>query len=779
MTVKSIGVFLILAIFFCIGWLFKELYWVPKINDKAHLVGLYGTVSIYRDNFGIPHIVAKTSDLDAFFGLGYVQAQDRLWQMVFQRHVARGTLSELFGKKTINEDKFLRAWGFFRAAKLAWKTLDPEIKKAAESYTAGVNTFIQQGHYPMIFKLLGYKPKLWTVYDSIAWQKLMAWELQNEWEYKLKNQYIFDKYGLKAIEQYFPPYPRKAPTTLSIHDLRQTGLIRNKFESIKNISTNIDHLNQVLLKSLAFTSDLQQQLGFEDFPGKGSNAWVIAGKYTRSGKPLLANDVHLKLSAPSLWYLAELKGPHLHVYGASIPGLPAIIIGHNNHIAWGITAGYGNTQDLYVLPQNAKLQTISEVIRVKGGKPIKFDVQMSQYGPVINNVTPHMQKIHEKITIRWTALQPGDTTPEAFYKLQYAKNWTEFKQALSYYVAPTLNVIYADTDGNIGYYYAGKVPIRQGWSGELFASTNDRWTGYIPFKKLPHVYNPQKGVIVSANNKVAPDVYPYILSFKWKVPPFRAERVHQLLKDRNSFTVKDMMTIQNDTKSLFWESLKPIMLKAMPEDVLSRQGLNILKKWNGDFSRNSKGATIFAYWVKQISVIWPKELAYGENWLSALFVKNYLKKEISNFLANTLSKAMHNLVDERGYQENHWRWGEVHHAVFNELGVGKVPAIAWVWRRQISTPGGNYTLNVGACHSENMQQIAGPTYRQVIDLANLNDSAFIQTLGQSGNVFSRWYDDLMVMWRNGHYIKMRSYSRLSKIRPHGHCLILLPQKKKF
>ena len=277
-----------------------------KTTGTLYLKGLHGPVMIYRDHYGVPHIVAKKSDTDAYFALGYVHAQDRLWQMTFQKHVASGTLSEIFGEKTLKEDEVLRTWGFYRAAKAAWPALDAKTKSFIESYTAGVNAYIARGRYPLQFTLIHYRPKPWTVIDSIAWQKLMAWNLQNSWMAKFKNVLLMRKYDLYGVRYFKPPYPENAPTVLSKQDLLQSNLTLKAFAAQKPIHDLLGSLNN-LQNNFAFTNKIRKQLGFREVPGKGSNAWVVSGRMSATGKPLLADDPHLGLQAPAIWYLAEFK----------------------------------------------------------------------------------------------------------------------------------------------------------------------------------------------------------------------------------------------------------------------------------------------------------------------------------------------------------------------------------------------------------------------------------------------------------------------------------------
>ena len=395
-----------------IGATILYLYFSTSNSRSGQIVlnGLQGKVVIDWDRFGIPHITAYSSDSDAFFALGYVHAQDRFWQMELDRCIVQGTLSEIFGSATLKQDEFLRTWGFYRAAQTAWPALDKPTQALIHSYTEGVNAFLQHGHLPLEFKLLRYQPKPWTDIDSIAWSKMMAFDLQNIWQQKIFNYQIVERLGKNQIPVLLPPYPVNAPTVLSEQDLRQSGLL--KFQ--KQVWPILNKRNKISAQQLSqlslYIQRVQHSLGFQNYTGKGSNEWVISGRFTASGKPLLANDPHLSLAAPATWYLVELKGPTLHVVGATLPGLPGVVIGHNDAIAWGMTNVNPNTQELYLEPSTADFQILHEMIKVKGQKTVDWPVYLSKEGPIINKVS-QVGSIQQPVALKWTALFPGRNTP--------------------------------------------------------------------------------------------------------------------------------------------------------------------------------------------------------------------------------------------------------------------------------------------------------------------------------------------------------------------------------
>lgn len=688
--------------------------------------------------------------------------------MEFQRHVVKGTLSEMFGEATISQDKFLRTWGFYRSASNDWNKFDEKTKAIINSYTAGVNEFLRNNNLPIELILLRYKPQEWTNIDSIAWGKIIAWQLQNSWQDKIENYCLSKTYGQLSISLFKPPYPQDAPTTLSIQNLINTGLLTRSF---KYVNKNDEFANFNFPDISAVYKQLNRTSNTHNIPGKGSNNWVISGRFTKSGRPILANDIHLELSAPVLWYLAELKGPVLHVVGASIPGVPSIIAGRNSYIAWGITNAGLDAQDIYIVPNTDQIKIIKEDIYVKDSEAIQYEVKISSVGPIINDII-ESRDLQDKVAVKWTALQPGDTTIQSFLKINYAQNWQQFKEALQDYVAPSLNFVYADNQNNIGYYLPGLIPIRNGWDGKFPVPLDKKhqWEGFIPFEYLPHVYNPSEGIIISANNKCVPDIYPYQLTYHWIEMPYRILRLSDLLKKHNAnLDLGKMIEIQTDTKNHLWTDMKPIMLQTFPLDPASQKALDILKKWDGDLTLNSIGATIFSFWFQEIKKLQPVPSIELLNLTNPLFIINQLTSDgkfcklnnannCKEYLSLTLQTAMRNLIERLGKKENNWQWGKIHFSTFRALGFGETKWLSWIWNQSIPTPGDSYTINVGA-YNESFEQIAGATYRQLIDLIDFENSYYIQALGQSGNPLNKHYDDLMNMWKQGQYVRMQNANK--------------------
>jgi penicillin amidase len=744
------------------------IYSCSKQNGTVYIKGLKGPVYIIRDSNGVPHITATTNNNDVFVGLGYIHAQDRFWQMEYQRRIASGRLSEIFGAETIKEDKFLHTWGFYRSTVAEWSHLNQPTKDSVSAYTSGVNAFIAENNFPLQIKILRYKPEKWSNYDSIVWQKMMAFNLQNSWITKLDNLAIAESQGESKISQFYPPYPQNAPTILSNADLIQSNLPTvDKYLSSE--SFNPVHKKYMITEA----KQIIQRLGFEPFAAKGSNSWVVSGKMTKSGKPLLANDTHLQLSSPTLWYLAELKGPTLHVTGATIPGFPGVIIGHNDHITWGVTAAYNDVQDLFYISPTTKTHTIVEKIKIKESDTIDYKIILSQHGPVISTDNSAIESMGPNLhlAIQWPALESDDTTVQSMLQLQYANNWDQFTTALGDFVAPSQNFIYADTLGNIGYFLPGRLPIRHGFSGEFPVSESLNWAGYIPLKEHPQVYNPPEGFIVSANNKITPDSYKYSLANRFDAAPYRAERIIDLITKNGKLDKTQFENFQQDSMSYLWRNISPVLLTTKPLDNNSKKALEILAKWDGNCTTNSIGATIFAYWLQQFKPLVPYKSTFGA---AALPTYQYLKTTLANpsqakFLSTSLSLAINKLTQE----QDNWQWGAVHKAYFKELALGQSKLLGFIWERSIATPGAYDTVNVGAYNSKTLNQIYGATYRQVIDLSSLESSSYIYPMGQSENVFSDNYANLLKKWADGKYITIKNNNAPCNPK-NDNCILLLP-----
>jgi penicillin amidase len=615
---------------------------LPTIDGTASVPGISAPIDIVRDADAIPHIFAATK-ADALFGLGYAHAQDRLWQMEFQRRIGFGRLSEIFGAATLPQDRFLRTVGFGRAAKAAWESTPDWAKQQINAYVSGVNAFLSTHHgteLPLEFSLLRHEPEAWSGPDVVVWVKMMAWDLSSNYSLELLRHDLVRTVGAERMAQLMPPYARDGLSILGASTKPSTAEDTEDTEGKpKRISSSGSTMPSVVESSAlvegswsgALAASLSEGPGaVRDFllggtatEGLGSNNWVVDGTRTASGKPLLANDPHLGTHVPSTWYLAHMSAPDFEVIGATLPGAPAVALGRNRSIAWGATNVAADVEDLYrerldesgtaVEFRGAKTPVIviPETIHIRGARPVQLAVRVTPHGPLVSDAinatnaslvlpagAPKPPPL-EPLAFRWTALDNDDSTIVSFLQLNEARDWDQFTAALRSFDVPSQNFVYADVDGHIGYYAPGRIPIRssgdgsrpaEGWSGEA------EWTGWVPFDELPHLYDPPSHVIITANNRPAPAEYQYHLGLEWP-EPYRAQRITDLLQDAAKLTPDDFARIQADTVSLHAKTLVPLLLAHVhPESKADRQAVELLRQWSGDAAAGSAAEAIFEEW---------------------------------------------------------------------------------------------------------------------------------------------------------------------------------------
>lgn len=776
-------------------WLRRSL---PQTSGDIRVRGISGPVTIVRDRDGVAHITG-TTDADAVFGLGFVHAQERLWQMEVQRRIGHARLSEIFGATTLQTDKFLRTLGVARAARSALERLDSETLAWLEAYTAGVNAFLATNPVlPPEFLILGVQPEPWQPIDSLVWAKMMAWDLGGNWSNELMRATLIAKIGPEDAPFLMPPYTADGPLIMSAAGVVSPATAADTPHTPLKPETTRRMLD--LAQELQFLNRIGDQLA-------GSNNWVIGGSRTASGKPLLVNDPHLANRIPSIWYLAHIQGSTINVIGATFPGLPVVVIGHNGRIGWGVTNTGPDVQDLYIERIDARnhaeyngrrepVTLISEVITVKDAEPVTLTVRITRHGPVISDV---LEDIDEPLAFRWTALDPEDTTLRAFINLNRARNWQEFVAALRDYKAPMQNFVYADVEGNIGFYAPGLVPIRRngdgsvpvpGWTDEY------EWIGYVPFAELPHIYNPPQDYIVTANNQVVGDDYPYLLGTSWAAP-YRARRIIELIEQKSALTVADMRAMLGDVVSLHARELLPILREVTPNEPREAAALELLRSWDGTMAGDSAAAAVFqGYYHALLEAVFADELGefFSETYrhrrdFAAMALRRVLleggqewcdnvntiatTEDCATILATAFSKGLAAMATAQGEEDpSRWRWDRVHQAVFPHNPFSQVGALRGIFERRTPTGGDSFTVNVAPMRlNEGYLQYNAPSYRQIIDFANLEESRFIQTTGQSGNVLSNRYSDYLALWQQTGDIPMRFSGTVD-----GERLVLQPDR---
>lgn len=760
-------------------WLRRSL---PQTSGEIQVRGISGPVTIVRDRDGVAHITGAT-ETDAAFGLGFAHAQERLWQMEVQRRIGHARLSEVFGEATVRTDTFLRTLGVARAARSALAKLDSETVAILEAYAAGVNAFLATNPaLPPEFLILGVQPEPWQPLDSLVWAKMMSWDLGGNWSDEVARALLIAKVGPEDADFLMPTYTVDGPLILP------EGVPTTAPAPAGSTAAPIQPATAQAMLDLWET--IHQTTGLGDLLA-GSNNWVIGGSRTASGKPLLVNDPHLANRIPSIWYLAHLQGGRINAIGATFPGLPAIVIGHNERIAWGVTNTAPDVQDLYIERIDAQnyveyngrrepVTLINEVIQVKGAEPITLTVRVTRHGPIISDV---QSDLPDTIAFRWTALDDEDSTIRAFLNINRARNWEEFVAALRDYKTPMQNFVYADVDGNIGYYAPGAVPIRRngdgrtpvpGWTDEY------EWIGYIPFEELPHIYNPPKDYVATANNRVVGDDYPYLLGTSWAAP-FRVQRIIELIEQGNKLTVDDMRAMLGDVVSIQARELLPVFRNITPAGPRDAAALELLRSWDGAMRADSAAAAVYqGYYFAALEAVFADELRefftntyrnrrdFAALALRAVLLDGHsewcddvntigVSEDCPTILAKALTNGLDAMAEAQGESDpTRWRWDRVHQAVFPHNPFSQVGALRSLFERRIPNGGDTFTVNVAPVRiTEPYLQYNAPSYRQIIDLSDLNNSRFMHTTGQSGNVLSNRYSDFLAMWQRVEDIPMR------------------------
>jgi penicillin amidase len=762
---------------------------------------------IIRESNGIVHIEAS-ADYDAFFAQGVAHAQDRMWQLEFNKRIGAGTLSEIAGSDAKDVDMGSRTLGFRIAAQNALNSLSKQTVANMQAYCDGINAYLDSNP-PLSpeFSLLNIQPSKWEPIDVATWSKVVAFSLSANHQREII-RYRMLQQGLtkERIDVLLPLYPKNMPTVLTAEELNIT-LSEQEIDELEALfSDDSGYYQPAVVNNTepnpiqGFYKPMQQKLFRSAFDNvfikplmaKASNNWVVAGFFSKSGKPLLANDPHLEQTAPGIWYLNHIKSSAsgLDVIGASFIGSPGVIIGRNKNIAWGVTNGYADVQDIYAIKEDVTgvsyihngisvpYEKRVEVINVKGKGSFNFTVLETLYGPVINEMMGIVESV--PLSLHWVGRDSADTTADAFMKLNYALNFDDFLNAMKSYVVPSQNFVYADTSNNIGYILAGKIPIRKkGQSGRYVVPGNgtfDYFTdpnNYIPFGKLPQIYNPSRGFVASANNRVAARGYAYSISQDF-FQMFRAERIEYLLKNltaNSTLSMKNMQTMQYDVKSFLFEKFRFVFTELagnVSKDIDVWR--DKLAKWDADEKLYSQEASIFELWYYLMGTLIDKETNNKiKNWRDPTFLVNALKNgdvacekynmTCLTFAGNMLKDAVTSLENTYGSIP---LWGsDIHQVTFvHPLLSGRT--ISCLASKTIMNIGGTETVNVGDIVDQYLTSTEGVSYRQIIDMANsytgnqtASSDIFIIPLGQSGNFLSPLYANFLEMWKNGEYTPMR------------------------
>jgi penicillin amidase len=751
---------------------------LPQLDGKLQIKGLSAPVSVTRDSHGVPAIEAANLD-DLFFAQAYVTAQDRLWQMDVMRRFASGELSEILGKDLLKLDSEQRILGLRAAAKKNIDMATPRDRAFFEDYARGVNAFISThaDRLPIEFRILHYAPKPWSPEDSIVIANQMVKDLNYEYFYDaLHHEKILAKLGPDlTADLYVNRSWHDRPPTVMREDLSDSQTANS--DSDDDDDDDDDGPDTSITRT--FPGSLPESLP-EGVPVNGSNDWVVSGAHTVTGKPLLSNDMHLGHQMPNLWYEAHLHAANLDVAGVTLPGMPYVIVGHNRRIAWGFTNVGPTVTDVFIENFNAQgaYQTPtgwiqpehrSETIHVKDKPDVTVDVKITRHGPIITDLVPGETR---PLALRWT-LYDGLHIP--FFDVNTAQNWQDFCHAFSLLDAPGQNVVYADVDGNIGYHTTGKVPVRAAGDGSLPVSGADNaheWTSYIPFDKLPNVYNPPSGVIATANGRITPDNYPNSISMEWEAP-WRTARIYHVLESGRQFTPADMLALQTDIQSepdLFAaERLVYAVDHASKPAGRVKQAADLMRSWDGRMLAASAAPTIAEASIRELRrlLLEPKlggiptdskadtgalswqtySWEMRSVWLENILLhrpKRWLPEKYPNY-DELLAAAVEAAVNSPGAPQDlsSWHWGAYNAVEIQHPILGKIPLInRWSGPGVKEQSGSGYTVKA-------VTRNHGPSERFTANLADLDQSTLNVVTGQGGNFLSPHYMDQWKAWYEG------------------------------
>ncbi len=741
-----------LLVLFLIAWLpVGPVLWraweaLPRTQGELQAAGLDAPVTVLRDARGVPHITAQT-DHDAAFAMGFVHAQDRLWQMHVNRWYLRGEMAGVLGALAADSDAQMRTYGLGASADALAAAMTAEELAPFAAYAAGVNAAMASRGFvpPLEFLMLGVAPQAWKPEDSLLIYKGLALDLMNGEAFRAYGASLLRQILTEEqIAEFQPPYPADAPVTLSAQDLG-------------------------LASGAPPAPPPPGGRDVSDAPRDGSNAWVVSGAHTASGLPLLANDPHLNHRAPGTWHLAAVRTPQGATVGAAVPGAPAIVIGRNNHIAWGMTITGADVADLVFQPESAVIEEWEETVPVRFGEDRTVRLRRTADGPVLppelfaqGTLAPEGQVA----VLRWPLDDAADRTAAAAAPLNRARNWGEFQAALAGFYAPMVNVMFAAADGDIGILSPAWVPVRNA-AGD--------WVGAIPTAELPRAHNPADGVIVNANNRLTPDEYPYALTGDW-APPFRAMRAEALLAETQSHTPQSFAAIQTDTVDLAAVRALPVLLEAAPGTDAGQNALERMRGWDGDMAADSAEALIYAAWMQAMArAVYGDE--FGENYARfasprSQFMDHVLSGDSAAWCDNTgtdatetcadiagpaLDDAVAALTAEHGRDMDSWRWGAAHQAYFPHAPFSVFPVLDGLFSARVAAGGNGTTLNeAGFSYGGGYASQHGPSLRVIYDLADPDASLFAMPMGQSGHRASPHYKDLLQPWADGEYFEIRT-----------------------
>ncbi len=788
----------------------------PQTSGTLQLPGLQAEVTIYRDDLGIPHIYAA-NEHDLFYAQGYVHAQDRFWQMEFWRHIGAGRISEITGEPGVENDTFIRTLGWNRVAEFNaayYEQNEPEAWAVLQAYADGVNAYVDQNRDRLslnqsVLNLVNepWEIEPWTPKNSLSWAVVMSYDLSSNFRDEISRVETAQLLGDEKMRELIPPYPASRPVIVPTTEQFQESS-RLPLSTIAWDKINTSVVGTIPDKGFAF--------GISDFAG--SNSWVVNGENSETGAPLLANDPHLGMQMPSIWYQVGLHAPGIEATGFSFAGTPGLPIGHNNAIAWGQTTSNPDVQDLYIekinpdnpnqyefMGQWEEMTVITEVIKVNGGDDILLPVRITRHGPIITEQYENLDQT-QPLALRWSLYGEPHTLLKSVYLLLKAQNFEDFRTAMSFWDLPSQNTVYADVEGNIAYQMNGRIPVRPhdgsmpvpGWTGEF------EWERWIPFEEQPALLNPEQGFIVTANNAVVDREYAYPVGDDWDNGD-RAQRLTMLMEEAlavdGKVGISDYQTMQYDSQSLLAMDYLPVLAALQSDNPTTQAALDRLKGWDGQLRRDSTPAVIWEIFNAELAralladdyavaleALPPKPVIEGEaeedpvepedyvrnntptrlllhslaaNENSALWddVTTSATESRDQILLNAMDATVASLTEMLGGNMDEWQWGKLHQSLFvsNPLGQsGIAPIEGLVNRGPFPTDGGTSVPNANGWAWSNPSRVTGHvSMRMIVDFSDFTNSLAIHSTGQSGHPYHRHYDDMIQMWINGEYAPLR------------------------
>lgn len=739
---------------------------IPDYNADVTLRNLQAEAEVFRDTFGIPHVYAS-NEADLYRAVGFAMAQDRLWQMDLLRRATQGRLSEIFGETLVNTDLLMRALRIPEKSEKILAGTSPEITSALTNFSEGVNSYIARYPLPPEFKILGYLPEPWEPVHSINLIGYMSWDLTSGLGTELLLNQVKNLAGeVKTAEMMADPAVHSTPV---YNDFSRKPIV----------------VDEVILSA----AENLEKLGARVFCG--SNNWAVSGAKSNTGKPLLANDMHLGLNAPGIWYqMQQCVEGKLNVTGLVLPGQPFVIAGHNDSIAWGMTNVMVDDLDFYAEKLNADttqffldgqwkdLQIKKEIIKTKEGTDVEKLLWFTHRGPLVNQFRKGAET---PVSIRWLGNEMSNEI-RSVYLLNRAKNWSDFREAASTFVAVSQNIVYADTRGNIGLQCSAGVPIRKGNGIQVYPGDTSLydWTGLVPFEELPFEFNPERGYVSSANNKTVPENYPYYIS-SWFAQPDRINRIREMLDEKETLGSDDFQKMQADVKSKKAESLTPVFLEYLKTHAdyteLEKAAVNELEKWNFELTRESVASSVFEILYRRILENLVKDdltpdlfkRVMGERMLLENLLENILKKESSPWIddknttetedlpqitVRSLKETVNELVSARGENPENWQWGKIHSfSLYHPLGsVKMLDKVLKLNRGPFEMHGSFHTVGpYSYSYNDLYNADHGASHRHIFDTGNWDKSLTVIPTGTSGIPASPFYLDQTGMYIHNRY----------------------------